>query len=198
MQTKEYRNIDKSEWARGPWDDEPDKMQWPDATTGLPCLVVRNGSGALCGYVGVPPGHPAHGMDYGALDVQVHGGLTFARGCADQSHAAWLRWRDHWLARKGEAARYPSGDAANALRDHAAELVSFDAWVRLAEASAVCHIPGEGEPDGVWWLGFDCSHCDDMTPAYVRHGLCSGGRYRSLAYVRAECADLARQLDAMA
>lgn len=81
METIEYRNADKSSWGDGPWQDEPDKKQWPDAATGLPCLAVRNSGGAWCGYVGVPAGHPLHGKDYDHVDVECHGGLTFAKGC---------------------------------------------------------------------------------------------------------------------
>jgi hypothetical protein len=68
----------------GPWADEPDKAQWIDSATGLDCLIVRSGSsGALCGYVGVPPEHPWHGLYFDAVDVQVHGGLTFADRCEE-------------------------------------------------------------------------------------------------------------------
>ncbi len=82
MERIEYRNIvDKSEWLRGIWDDEPDKIQWPDKATGLPCLIVRGAVGALCGYVGVPKGHPWFGKDYDDVEVDVHGGLTFASPC---------------------------------------------------------------------------------------------------------------------
>ncbi len=65
----------------GPWRDEPTKAQWVDAATGLPCLIVRNHIGALCGYAGVSRDHPLHGKPYVDLDVDVHGGLTFADGC---------------------------------------------------------------------------------------------------------------------
>lgn len=82
---REYRTVDKSEWPRGPWDQEVDKAQWIDPATGLDCLIVRNGSGSLCGYVGLPPEHPWHGRDYDALDPwpEVYGDLTFAAACAD-------------------------------------------------------------------------------------------------------------------
>lgn len=82
-----YHTMDKSDWGDGPWQDEPDKVQWIDEATGLDCLIVRQGAGALCGYVGVPPDHPWHGVDYGYHDgdpngqVEVHGGLTFADRC---------------------------------------------------------------------------------------------------------------------
>ena len=57
METIEYRTMDKSVWGPGPWQNEPDKRQWQDEATGLPCLIVRNSMGALCGYVGVSEGH---------------------------------------------------------------------------------------------------------------------------------------------
>lgn len=65
-----------------PWQAEPDKRQWTDPATGLVCLIVRSPvTGALCGYVGIPSGHRCHGADYEAIDVAVHGGLTYAAAC---------------------------------------------------------------------------------------------------------------------
>lgn len=128
MRTIEYQTIDKSEWGAGPWQSEPDKKQWQDPETGLPCLIVRGPPGALCGY----------------------GGLTFAGSCAH-----------------GED---PS--------------------------EGICHIPGEGQPDNVWWLGFDCAHYMDHSPAYAPRRRWAGGAgaYRTQAYVEAQVASLARQL----
>jgi len=154
METREYRSMDKSKWGAGPWQSEPDKVQWPDAATGLPCLAVRNGAGNWCGYVGVPPGHALHGKDYGDVDADVHGGLTFADACA------------------------PNAD----------------------EASDICHVPGVGEPEHVWWLGFDCGHSNDLSPVLAMHLRAAGssllrdGHYRTLPYVRDQCTALAAQL----
>jgi len=93
---REYRYIDKSEWGDGPWQSEPDKAQWVDAATDLDCLLVRNPwSGHLCGYVGVPEGHPLFGLKYtdaddraapdedGYREFKVHGGLTFSDLCQE-------------------------------------------------------------------------------------------------------------------
>lgn len=88
MQRIAYTNVvDKSNWPPGPWKDEPDKVQWRDEATGLPCLIVRGPVGSWCGYVGVGRSHPYHGLGYNDLyekdmDVSVHGGLTFANGCS--------------------------------------------------------------------------------------------------------------------
>jgi hypothetical protein len=63
----------------GPWNNEPDKVQWVDEETGYDCLILRHPlHGNLNGYVAVPVGHPAYGLGYEAVEVQVHGGLTFA------------------------------------------------------------------------------------------------------------------------
>ena len=154
MEHRTWTTEDKAAWGPGPWQDEPDKEQFPDAVTGLPCLVKRDPFGSLCGYVGVSEDHPWFGKGYGDVDADVHGGLTFADICQE-------------------------GD----------------------EAHAICHIPGPGEPDRVWWLGFDCGHAWDISPAMeARDG--ERGRapirmphssYKTVAYVKAECARLAAQ-----
>lgn len=170
-----YSTVDKSSWGPGEWQDEHDKIQWRDEATGLACLANRGPGGHWCGYVGVPPGHPAHGMDYdrvydlfgdydsdGYLDV--HGGLTYAAECA---HGP--------------------------------------------EESSICHVPEPGEPDNVWWLGFDCAHSGDLSPSHAardRERYEATGdplwrpieapwgpdRYRTLEYVRGQTTKLARQL----
>lgn len=145
------RVIDRTGWASGPWDSEPDRIQWKTAA-GLPGLIVRNYHGALCGYAAVPPDHPLHGADYEKPEVRVHGGLTYSAPCA--------------------------------------------------EDDAICHVPEPGEPDDVWWFGFDCGHYRDLSPgmsAVLRKAGLSpvpsmGEVYRTVDYVTAEVELLARQL----
>ncbi len=88
METKSWHFVDKSQFPSGPWNNEPDKVQWPDKTTGLPCLAVRNHAGAWCGYVGVDPSHPCFGVDYNSIpqDLNCHGGLTFSDQCSGEEH----------------------------------------------------------------------------------------------------------------
>ena len=88
MQRIEYMNpkLDRADWPGGPWDLEPDKIQWQDKKTGLPCLIVRNHFGGLCGYVGVPHDHPFYEKDYKEVNdagAPAHGGLTYANKCID-------------------------------------------------------------------------------------------------------------------
>lgn len=157
METIEYRTIDKSTWGVGPWQTEPDKVQFPDPETGMPCLIVRVGhTGHLCGYVGVTEGHPYYKKDGYDHDVSVHGGITFTSMCV------------------------PSED----------------------EGHGICHVPGHGEPDHVWWLGFDCAHYLDFAPAMAvtlgklpgDHSWMEGDIYRTVDYVKSEIASLAKQL----
>jgi hypothetical protein len=201
MQTLQYNTIDKSSWPRGEWDREPDKMQWQDKETGLPCLIVRNRMGALCGYVGVSEDHPDYQKGYDDFRVEVHGGLTFANSCQEATKDRWLKWRESMLSRKAEIDRYPRGDAANDWRDYGKYLGDFDAWKSWCEQSSICHIPEAAEPDAVWWLGFDCAHSGDVMPAHSRlfeHPSSWGESYKSLDYVKRECESLARQLAEMA
>lgn len=66
-----------------------------------------------------------------------------------------------------------------------------------APCRGVCHVPAPGEPDTLWWLGFDCAHSGDVSPGYD-HGMQREwhSTYKSLAYVKSECAKLAAQLAA--
>ena len=59
------------------WMDEPNLQEFEHA--GLKCLILRNPELLqLNGYVALPPEHPCYGKAYDDIDVEVHGGLTFA------------------------------------------------------------------------------------------------------------------------
>lgn len=160
METKTYSFIDKSIWGDGQWQNEPDKIQWQDEETGLPCLAVRHtSSGHWCGYVGVDEGHPLFNIGYSYGDnspdstLEVHGGITFSDFCQEDG------------------------------KEH-----------------GICHIPAPGEPDRVWWFGWDCAHAWDMSPGHHSYfaGLNLGRQdaYRTLEYVKSQRHELARQLKA--
>lgn len=162
MDTKTYTTIDRTAlgWPAGPWDSEPDKMQWPDAATGLPCLAVRHPRrGHWCGYVGVADGHSLHGKNYNDVNLSAHDGLTFSAACRPSE----------------------------------------------TEATGICHIPAPGEPEHVWWFGFDCAHCDDHSPQDAKFAVERGypltlrasQNYRTLAYVQQQCASLAAEIAAL-
>lgn len=225
MKTIEYKTLDKSKWGPGPWHTEPDKVQWKDGKTGLPCLIVRNHGGAWCGYVGVSEGHPLYGIEYGQCPLgdkcaeykpdehswcdhrpesrfEIHGGLTFSDFCGEHTPSAWEQWRvrGRSAARQEEARQFPRGDSARFLREWAGELDDYPAWVKKCEAVGICHVPEAGEPERVWWFGFDCAHSGDQCPGYrelgVGLGLPSkrGESYKDIHYAKNEVLSLARQL----
>jgi len=124
----------------GEWDSEPDELAFEHL--GYPCLIVRNTrmfeklgfrKGHLCGYLGVPAGHPWHGENYDDVDVSIHGGLTY------------------------------DGD----------------------------HAPTK-EPDGNWWVGFDCAHLGDIVPGMKDFG---ESTYKNMEFVTKELHSLAAQAD---
>lgn len=64
----------------------------------------------------------------------------------------------------------------------------------------ICHEPEPGEPDNVWWFGFDCAHASqDLIPGMRRMQETMKNKYfnptyKDLNYVIEEIVDLARQL----
>ncbi len=145
---KTWTTREKAEWGEGAWQHEPDKAQW--IAHGLDCLIVRGPSGALCGYVGVPEGHPYFQKHYDEADVEVHGGLTFSAPCANTDD----------------------------------------------ESRGIYHVEQGAANKTVWWLGFDCAHCFDVSPMYAHRypDTFGDGVYRDFAYVQDQTEQLAEQL----
>jgi len=139
--------------SEGPWKHEPHRVEF--VHVGFNCLMLRQPNLLhWCGYVGVPPGHPFHGVRYDDANISAHGGLTYANDCGGH----------------------------------------------------VCHIPKEGEPDNLWWFGFDCAHLGDLVPGYDKKSYRDmlGGRksvflskdsvYRTREWVEAEVRRMAEQI----
>jgi hypothetical protein len=162
--------IDRTGWPRGPWDSEPDRVDWK-TKAGLHAIALRQpSSGGWCGYVGVEPGHPyypggSHASGEGCTFEGLHSECTYAGHCAGH----------------------------------------------------VCHVPEPGEPDVLFWYGFDYLHYMDAAPGhddakswpdasgvclwepdavYVKPGEVKGV-YRTLDYVRADMEEAARALQAL-
>lgn len=160
MNERIYKTVDKTGWGDGPWQTEPDRIEWTDDNTGYPCVINRHERhGQLNGYVGLPFDHPCWGHDHDSIDVDVHGGLTYASQTP------------------------PPRD-----------------WTRA---------DGGVEPDGNWWVGFDCGHYMDAHPGLdallrsIGHEPTDLGidipeaflpSYKPIEYVRQEVATLADQL----
>lgn len=146
---KQLVSVPREGWDSGPWDLEPDRLEWREGN--IPALIVRGPLGALCGYVGISPGHPWYLKDYRDLDVDVHGGLTYGKLCQ--------------------------------------------------EGEPICHVPQEGEPAEVYWIGFDCGHIEDIIPgmdaSIKKLGLpplrMGGESYKTIDYIKEQVKHLAEQ-----
>ena len=72
-----------------PWEHEPDREEWVHELSGYKCKVWRHRTyGALNGYVAIPKGHKMWGQPYESIDVEVHGGLTYAE--EDKVTGEWV------------------------------------------------------------------------------------------------------------
>jgi hypothetical protein len=218
---------DRTGWEPGPWDDEPDKIEFT-TTVGLPGLIVRSHSGGLCGYVGVPPGHQFYGVDYSQC-VR----LAAGRECDDAGVNPFdaVREQTGYLGqavRGLEALQAMQDKHMNGRRqwdwcDHTPENYMWPhggITYSYGSSGDICRDPLPGQADGVWWLGFDCDHGGDFSPALqatvrrvgcyerppynhraaIKEALSTPGWsgvdiYKTVPYVRAEVEQLARQLN---
>lgn len=175
----------KSEWGPGPWQQEPDIKRWHDIKTWLPCIIRRGPVGALCGYVGVPPGHALHGKGYGDAIKET-----------EQTRAMLERP----VGNHGIIPLMCSGLAGEGR-------IALDV---LLDCHGGCTYAGKRldtiEKDAFWWFGFDCAHAGDIAP-WADAALRSIGHepsrrggevYRTMDYVIDECTKLASQLAALA
>jgi hypothetical protein len=195
---EEYGTIDKSTWAEGPWIEEPDKVQWIDQPTGLDCLIVRSlTTGGLCGYVGVPEGHPLYETPYNKPVALLAGML------AERMNKPLGETPGMTILLGLMCGEFPQERPDVVFDVHGGLTYSDHCY------GHICHDPAPGRPDTVWWFGFDCGHSGDYSPAMdallaqyrIRHpsGLPMGPGsrdevYRDRAYVEGEIARLAVQL----
>ncbi len=104
----------------------------------------------------------------------------------------------------------PLGHTAHGWDYDALEGIEVHGGLTYSQASlgepdtGVCHVPAEGEADDVWWLGFDCGHCQDdnwmmvgLRGKHLELATWSHPVYRDVGYVRQECSRLAQQLRAL-
>ena len=107
----------KPQWGYGPWDNEPDTLDWDDEATGLHCYALRNALGSWCGYVAVPIGHRWHGLSFDDLpDLDVHGGLTFNGERLKSAHPA-MYWIGFDCAHRGDRMPFFASTSNYGYRD---------------------------------------------------------------------------------
>jgi hypothetical protein len=164
----------KSHWPPGPWQDEPDRLEWKDERTGLACKILREMRlGQLNGYVGVPPTHPYSGWQF-SDDIKLAPGDLKDSTINDvgifEAFIYAMRGAD-------ERGTIPLGMT---LKTHRG--ITFSGQM-INDAAAL------------WWFGFDCGHCDDLSPGMLSMRMSLPHQvYRDLDYVKKEVTALAFQL----
>lgn len=226
MESRSYNTIDKTGWGDGPWQSEPDKMQWRDEATGFACLIVRWPVGALCGYVGVPKMHQVYGLSCDgtpdaehrahskAVREKMRSAFKSHEGDAAARHeAVWETLGDDWPERPEIVPGV--GERITEINVHGGLTFSGECQKGDDPADGICHVPEHGEPDDVWWFGFDCAHASDLCPQMEMHRREITDKmppmpealrqyqeehpdiYRDVPYVQAEVAELAKQIAAI-
>lgn len=157
-------HVDRSRWPAGPWHAEPDRIEWRTAT-GLTALMLRAWTGAWCGYVAVPPGHPAHGLReadaYDLLPGGVHGALTYAAACdelvghvpatGEPGDVWWLGFdTGHWGDLLPDLARHV-GCPPGQYRDVAYVRAEVESLAEQLAAVALQRAPTEPPPPPAQW-----------------------------------------------
>lgn len=147
---------------------EPDV--WHGEAHGFTLYAQRNSQKAWCGYIVIPEEHPLFGKSYSS----------------------------RYLCNRDEIETTNLGPIAvfaEALRedDGAASLDCILSVHGGLTFSGECYWL---QPRSGWALGFDCSHCDDLTPAsvYGPYPFPREGAYRTLEYVKEQLVALAKQV----
>jgi hypothetical protein len=165
----------------GPWLGEADKVAWLDEASGYECIIMRAAGGHLCGYVGVPPEHPLYGFEHraipAALEIEVHGGLSYSAVCEHGPSPA-----PGIAAEARRICHVSSGYVRHGTVEHATDY--------------------RVQRDDAWWFGFECNHVYDVVPDDRSHAngflaAETGAVYRDEAYVHQEVINLASQLRAI-
>ena len=89
-------------------DADENERQW-NSRVGLACMALRHSTiGHWCGYVAVPAGHALYGKTdsevYDSVEIDVHGGLTYASDHSPRSKPDGFWWVGFDCAHAGDLA----------------------------------------------------------------------------------------------
>lgn len=180
----EKKFADRSSWGSGPWDSEPDKLQW-ETRSGLTGLLHRNSFGAWCGYVAIERNHPLFEVHY-----------------TQSTEVLRERMNERMEEEVGECP--PFGVMIRAMFGGEMEPtpeIAFNVHggITFASESHIRKDDGSGiylEDDDreVWFFGFDCSHAGDLSPGMRKYHLIGDEVYRDMAYAAEQVESLAEQI----
>jgi hypothetical protein len=147
--------LPKAKWGPGPWQDEPDRVDFEHA--GLPCAIIRNlhVTGSLCGYVGVPDSHPWWGKD-------AHTCVATPQ-CPEPPPPDFEQWAKDGMPVPPEGSRWrasmqePTWSCGHTI----GSMVSVHGGITWASTA---YFQTKSAYMDHWWFGFDCGHAGDVSP----------------------------------
>lgn len=174
--------------VKGEWTDEPDYAEWKDEETGYSCLILRNGLGALCGYVGLPETHPLYKIKY--FDCTKEGAKfpdkeevdKIVKKLGFETTPRMLEYMYSILQCQDPECRY----------NHSMQsFLTTHGGITFADFFLSINIVNKSN----WFIGFDCGHYKDLVP-FIPNNLKirEGDIYRNIEYVIKEIKNLALQL----
>lgn len=161
------KRYDREKWGKGPWDGEPDRVDFTTAV-GLPGLLLRGPMGSWCGYAGVGKDHPFFGREYTMCVHPHHKPVDRKKEVQKNRRMAILaksrRDRDLWYGLAKMAARWSPKRTQCGYRHSIESKLSVHGGITYSgECSGeICHPSDNG--DHVWWFGFDTAHYMDLVP----------------------------------
>lgn len=164
-------------YGQGPWKDESTKVAWTDPATGYPCIILRQRTGELGGYVGVEPSHVLAGWMAdalpGSINVGLHQNVSYSAACQEKVPERMSIC--HVPPR-------PIGPSQDQHREKAQASAGQDHGADLA-----------------WWFGMVMNGPQDYVPRLATSGVGSGRGpiYRDEAFVCAQVTALAGKLKAI-
>jgi hypothetical protein len=138
---------------------------------GLRAVVIMGSMGHRCGYVGVPVGHPLHGVTY-----------------HDNTPALDPPAEDEPVGNRGVLSVLCASERMQSPE------IAFDVHGSLTYSGGNGDYPVASD---LWWFGYDCGHAGDARDPDSEIGQrypAWEGVFRSLDYCVGECESLARQI----
>jgi hypothetical protein len=94
--------VDRQGWAEGPWDHEPDQLEWLEQ--GVYCCLSRQRvTGRWQGYIALPETHLWHKSSYRSLNkhfgdkLPAHGGVSYSRFRGSYPFRYADVSKEHWI-----------------------------------------------------------------------------------------------------
>ncbi|KPF91884.1 hypothetical protein IP81_07400 [Novosphingobium sp. AAP83] len=174
-----YRDVTRYVAGQGLWIVESEKVAWTDPETGYPCIILRQQTGELGGYVGVAPDHALAGWSADALPGSINDGLhqpvTYAAVC------------QHVQPERASICHVTVAEAAPSRAMHEGKGHGAHSSGRAGAR--------QGE-DLAWWFGTIMNGPEDYVPRHRGGSILyeRGQIYRGEHFVYLEVTELARKL----